>query len=892
MTNVEAGRTETVPGRMLARAAGDLDGALCLLDAAGEARDWSGVELLEHAAAWSRFYRERGLEPGDRVVIILEHSPELYFAFHGALLGGFVPSMFAFPSPKFKEQEYFRTFSTLWQIAEPRLLVTSGRLRARLEAHDLGEVEVCEPAEVTGRVSETEAHAAAVDPDDVAFIQYSSGTTGIKKGVAINHRALLWQVDAYAQEIRLDAGDVIVSWLPLYHDMGLVACMLLPLLRKVPLVAMSPFDWVRRPAMLLEAISRHGGTLCWLPNFAYNFLARNVAEQELAGIDLSSLRGVVNCSETVLDNSHTAFLERFAPLGLEPEALCVSYAMAENTFAVTSGGFESPLVVDAVDGDVFSREGRAEPAGPETVRTLRLVSSGRALPETSIEILSDTDQPLPERRVGEIVLSSPCLLERYWRNREATAKALRDGRYATGDLGYLADGELFVTGRKSDLIIIGGKNIYPADVESRVHEIEGVIAGRAVACGVRDPQAGTEVLVILAETHEADPARREALREAIFDAVTGATEVVPHDIRLLEHMWLIKSSAGKLARGENRRRYLELVQQESPPAATAGAASPVEAGAEPTRDELTARVRDSIRRVLGSRPFGDGDPLLSSGRIDSFHLAALGLELETRCAVHIPPGFLGDVERFDTVGLIAETMEILRRGGELGQPRIERHQAPRCRDDIAMRLERQRRPLFRAGFWTWIYRLRFLTLGVRVGSRLRVLGPLLLRLEGDPKNLVIGDDVTLLPWVDLKNRENGRIVLGDGVVLDTSARLVAANDALLELGDDARFAMGGIVNAGDDVCIGRRTLVAGSCSINASDHEYDDGYTSIMEQGYVHEPVLIGEDVWIGAQVIIGRGSRIGDGAVIGANSVVQGEIEPYAVAVGNPARVMKFRKR
>jgi len=326
---------------------------------------------------------------------------------------------------------------------------------------------------------------------DALFLQFSSGTTGLKKGVAVSAKALLWQVDTYADRIGLREGDRIASWLPLYHDMGLIACFFLPLLRGVPLVAMSPFEWVAHPEMLLDAVTRHRASLAWLPNFAYNLLAARAGAA--AGADLSSLRALINCSEPVLESSHRLFLERFAPVGLRREALASCYALAENTFAVTSGGIERPLATETRDGRV-------------------LVSSGRALPETAIRVLDPHGSPLAEGEMGEIAIATPCLFSGYVGNPQETAASLKAGWFHTGDLGFLRDGELFVAGRIKDLLIIGGRNFYPQDVEALVDEVPGVIPGRCVALGVDDAALGTQVLVVIAEARLPEGAARDELR--------------------------------------------------------------------------------------------------------------------------------------------------------------------------------------------------------------------------------------------------------------------------------------------------------------------------------------------------------------------------------------------
>jgi len=394
----------------------------------------------------------------------------------------------------------------------------------------------------------------APHPDDIAFLQHSSGTTGLQKGVALSHRAVLNQLASYARAIDLRPDDVIVSWLPLYHDMGLIAGFIQPLAQGLPLVLMSPFDWVRHPALLFRAIHAYGGTLAWLPNFAYNHLARRVRVRDMEGVRLDSMRMFINCSEPVRDDSHQLFLQRFAEAGVREEMLAVSYAMAENTFAVTQTPPGRPPRLDVVSRQTLSEERVARPAQEDEATTI-LVSCGPAIPNTQAKAVDDQGRDLPERRVGEIAIRSDCMLTGYYK-RPDLDPFTPDGWYRTGDMGYLADGEVYIVGRKKDLIIHAGKNIYPQDIEAIVNQVPGVHPGRAVVFGVPDEREGTELIVVVAEVDVADPAERKAIARAIRQAVAGSSDVTVGYVTLVGPKWLIKTSSGKIARAANREKWL------------------------------------------------------------------------------------------------------------------------------------------------------------------------------------------------------------------------------------------------------------------------------------------------------------------------------------------------
>ncbi|MBN1966171.1 MAG: AMP-binding protein, partial [Anaerolineae bacterium] len=377
--------------------------------------------------------------------------------------------------------------------------------------------------------------------------------------VMLAHGAVINQVAAYSEAIQLRPADVVVSWLPLYHDMGLIAGFIMPVIQGVHLVLMSPFHWIREPAILLSAIQDYGGTLCWLPNFAYNFLATRIRPSALAGVDLSTLRALINCSEPVRHDSHETFRAKFAAHGLPDNALHTCYAMAENTFAVTQSDLAAPPTVDRVDRVAIMEQSVALPVNGEHEAAVTMVSCGRPIPSVEIKIVDAERRDLPERHVGEIALRSDHMLSGYYHRADATAEALDGEWYYTGDLGYLADGELYITGRQKDLIIVGGKNIYPQDIENMLNDVPGVHPGRTVAFGVPNEQLGTEDIAVIAEVDTTDPDEHKRIIADIRQRIAQTSDVMAHYVHLVEPMWLYKTSSGKIARGANRQKFLEEV---------------------------------------------------------------------------------------------------------------------------------------------------------------------------------------------------------------------------------------------------------------------------------------------------------------------------------------------
>jgi len=387
-----------------------------------------------------------------------------------------------------------------------------------------------------------EAKDPTIVPEGTAFVQFSSGTTGAKKGVAVGLPAVLSQLAGYGEALRLRAtgrieadrvmdGDAVVSWLPLYHDMGFVTAFLLPLWSGVFVSMLDPLEWVADPGSYLREVSRRGATLGWHPNFAFAHMARSARGVEDAA--LGSLRLLANCSEPVTHDAQERFRTRFAARGLRPDVFAGCYAMAETTFAVTHG-HPGEEVRD-----------RAGPANGGPLRTrLPLVSVGRALPSVEIRAVSEGGTPCGEGIVGELWIRAPFLSGGYVQNPGATSASFRDGFYRTGDLGYRRGRDWYVLGRQGDMMILAGHNVFPEDVERIVGAAPGIKPGRTVAFAEFDEGLQTERLVVLAE-----PARDGTLPDLVAIRTRLQAELqVAARIEMVPPGWLVKSSSGKPAR--------------------------------------------------------------------------------------------------------------------------------------------------------------------------------------------------------------------------------------------------------------------------------------------------------------------------------------------------------
>lgn len=519
-------------------------------------RRYTWRELLVSAKSAASFLKEKGVRRGDVCALIFRHRAEVYPLYLGVCALGAIPSILAYPNARLHPAKFVQGLSGMSRRSGLDWLLTERSLESTIAPLISGPGssirEMLFPLEWGERQVEPHFQAEAAMANDAGLLQHSSGTTGLQKAVVLSHRAILDHVERYAEAIGLNGSDRIVSWLPLYHDMGLIAAFHLPLAYGITTILLDPFEWVSAPYLLLEALWKERGSITWLPNFAYNLMADRVHDDEMEGVDLSAVRLYINCSEPIRSESHAKFLRRFERYGVRAEALSASYAMAEATFAVTQtrpGVAPRELVVSR---DALAR-GTVVAACDGLTRVC--VASGRPVRGCQCKLVDEFGQELGEGRVGEILIQSDSLFEGYRNDVERTRDCFANGWYKTGDYGFLWEGELFVTGRKKDLIIVAGKNLYPEDIEDAVGSVAGVVPGRVVAFGTEDETTGTELVCVVAETAVTGLEARKALQVAIIRAAM-AIDVTVARVVLVPPRWLVKSSSGKLSRQANRERVL------------------------------------------------------------------------------------------------------------------------------------------------------------------------------------------------------------------------------------------------------------------------------------------------------------------------------------------------
>jgi len=526
-------------------------------------------ELYERASGVAGELVRRGLEPGQPVAIMLPTCAEFFWTFAGILLAGGIPVPIYPPFRADRIAEYAARQSNILRNAEARFLVTWRQaeglarllqprvpsLREVLNAQRLASAPTPDKPSSTGwRPVENLSHRAR--GEDISFLQYTSGSTGDPKGVILTHANLLSNIHAIIAGIEIKPGDACVSWLPLYHDMGLIGAWFVPLFTGIPLVVMSPLAFLSRPERWLRAIDRHRATISPAPNFAYELCVRKIADKDLQGLDLSSWRAATNGAEPVRAETLERFVARFAPYGFRREALLPVYGLAEATLGVAVPRMGAGYKVDRIERAAFESEGRAIPAGANDPAPLEFVNAGKPIPSVSVRIVNTEGGDLPERAEGRLWFRGPAATSGYYRNPAATRELIQeDGWLDSGDLAYWADGELYITGRAKDVIIKAGRNIYPHEIEEIAGRVAGVRAGCVVAFGAPDARTGTERLVVTAEVRDMASAGR--ISAEIGRAVDEAMGMPPDVVELLAPQSIPKTSSGKLRRSETRRLYLE-----------------------------------------------------------------------------------------------------------------------------------------------------------------------------------------------------------------------------------------------------------------------------------------------------------------------------------------------
>ena len=511
--------------------------------------------LLDGAEKIAASLRARDVKPDEVVALMLPTGRDYFVSFFGVLLAGAVPAPLYPPARLAQAEEHLRRYAGVVANCQACVLITIPEVKpfARLLAAQVPALREVTTVADLARRAETFVPVAR-GPRDTAFLQYSSGSTGNPKGVVLTHANLLANVRAMGEAIRATSTDVFVSWLPLYHDMGLIGAWFGSLYHAIPLVIMPPMAFIARPERWLRAIHRYRGTLSAAPNFAYELCLKRIDAREIAALDLSSWRCAFNGAEAVNPDTLGRFCERFGPAGFKRESLMPVYGLAENSVGLAFPPLGRGPVVDRIERETFMRSGTAVPAAADDARALRFPACGHPIVGHQIRVVGDGDRELPERTEGRIQFRGPSATSGYYRRPEETRSLFCGEWLETGDRGYLANGDIHITGRTKDIIIRAGRNIYPAEIEDAVGAVAGVREGRVAVFGLPDPASGTERLVVLAETRRPASAADD-MRAAINARVTELASEPPDEVVLAPPNTVLMTSSGKIRRAATRELY-------------------------------------------------------------------------------------------------------------------------------------------------------------------------------------------------------------------------------------------------------------------------------------------------------------------------------------------------
>jgi len=495
-----------------------------------------------------------GLQVGETVALMLPTCTDYFYCFLGILLAGAVPVPLYPPVRLSQLQDHMRRQEAILASSQARLMICMPEaksiamlLRSRLATLD----KIVTAADLMAQ--QAFYHRPVIGADHTAFLQYTSGSTGNPKGVVLSHANLLANIRAMGQTVKVNAQDVFISWLPLYHDMGLIGAWLGIQYHSALLVIMSPLAFLSKPQRWLWAIHRYRGTLSAAPNFAYEFCFSRIADKDIEGLDLSSLRLAFNGAEPISATSIERFTRRFKPYGFRPQSMMPVYGLAENSLAVTFSDPTRTPYVDRVQRQAFTQYGHAVPCEDNGSQCLQFVSCGKPIPMHQVRIADDGGLELPDRQQGHVQFKGPSATSGYFRNAKASAELFYGQWLDSGDLGYIAEGDIFITGRKKDIIIRAGRNIYPQELEEAIGELNGIRKGCvAVFASAGDQQ---EQLIVIAETKQRQAETLRALHDTVHRCVLDLTQTAPDKIILAKPQTVLKTSSGKIRRSACRQLY-------------------------------------------------------------------------------------------------------------------------------------------------------------------------------------------------------------------------------------------------------------------------------------------------------------------------------------------------
>jgi len=520
--------------------------------------EWSFAEVYKEAKRIGGCLQSLGLAKGDRLALVLSSPESFVLSFLGAISAGVMPVPMYPPLALGRLDNYIERSVGILRVSGAKAILTTKEFIPVLHpvlsrTHTLKTILNVETLRAAKAAAFKEI---AVQPDDPCFLQFTSGSTSEPRGVIVTHRNLIANARAIIKSLEISPDlDRAVSWLPLYHDMGLIGFVIATMVAQIPVVFIPTIAFVKHPAVWMDTVHKYRATITFGPNFAFDLATKRALKNSRPRLDLSCLR-VLGCgAEPINPKTMEGFLEAFAPCGLKPTALMPCYGMAEATLAIAFDRLNRPMRKLVIDRQAYESENVARPIGsngnaPDPKKRFELVSCGRTFPDHEVRILDEKGRALPEGKVGEIVFRGPSVTPGYFRNAEASHQLLKGGWLHTGDLGFILRGDLYISGRQKDLVIINGRNYPPQAIEWVVEELAGVRKGSVVAFSVDGDS--TEKLVVIAETTLADTAE---LSRAITDQVRSALGLVIDKVVLVGRGSIPKTSSGKLQRRRTKALF-------------------------------------------------------------------------------------------------------------------------------------------------------------------------------------------------------------------------------------------------------------------------------------------------------------------------------------------------
>ena len=521
-----------------------------------DVQDLTYGKLWQGAQQVAAGLQQSGIQSGETVAIMLPTGRDYFFSFFGILLTGAVPVPIYPPVRRSQLEDHLHRHGGILNNCVATLLITMPEAKGVARLLKSQVLSLREVVTVSDLRSVTTAYVRpSINPDDIAFLQYTSGSTGNPKGVVLTHNNLLANIRAMGEAVAATPDDIFVSWLPLYHDMGLIGAWLGSMYFAMLLVVMSPLSFLSRPERWLWAIHQYRGTLSASPNFGFEFCLLRLEDETIAGLDLSSWRLAFNGAEPVSAESIHGFIHRFQPFGFKAETMMPVYGLAESSVGLVFPPLNRKPVIDRIKRNEFSQSGQAIAADPADNTALQFVACGHALSGHQIRIVDIDGKDLPERHQGDLLFRGPSVTSGYYRNPQATQSLFIEDWLDSGDLAYIADGDVFITGRNKDVIIRAGRNVYPPEVEEAVGNIEGIRKGCVVAFAARDRHYSTERLVILAETRITDQKTQQTLKKQISEISSDLIGLPPDEVIIAPPHTVLKTSSGKVRRSACRELY-------------------------------------------------------------------------------------------------------------------------------------------------------------------------------------------------------------------------------------------------------------------------------------------------------------------------------------------------